>query len=91
MAQDETALEAFNEFWTKLMAKGKAQREQLSVIRGKNFHTEEFYKVVFKDDEPYRVIVVSISKNREDDLKDRLKIEIQSYIKEHGSGEEVTA
>jgi methyl-accepting chemotaxis protein len=91
VAQDDSVSDAFSSFWKNLLAEGKAQREQLSSIRGKNLRTDEFYKVVYKDDEPYRVIIVSISKNREDELKERLKIELQSYIQEHGGDEEVTA
>ena len=91
VAQDDSAVEAFKGFWSKLLSSGKAQRQQLSSIRGKNFHTEEYYKVVIKDEEQYRVIVVSINKNREDDLKERLKMELQTYVQEHGGTEEKTA
>ncbi len=83
VAQDDSVADAFGTFWKKVLASGKGQRQQISTIRGNVFHTEEYYKVVYKDEEPYRVIVVSISKNKEDDLKERLKLELQAYMKEH--------
>ena len=84
VAQDDSVADSFNAFWKKLLANGKAKRQQLSTIRGNSLRTDEYYKVVFKDDEPYRVVVVSISKNKEDQLRDRLNSELQSYIQEHG-------
>ena len=91
VAQDDSAAEAFGNFWTKMLVSGRAQRQQLSTIRGNSLRTEEYYKVVRRDDESYRVVVVAISKNREDQLRDRLKSELQSYIQEHGGDSAVLA
>ena len=84
MRMDNSVADSFNAFWTKLLANGKGRRQQLSTIRGNSLRTDEYYKVVYRDDEPYRVVVVAISKKREDQLRDRLKSELQSYIQEHG-------
>ena len=85
IAQDDAEREAYmDEFWTALVANGKALREQNADIRGKDIYATEHYKVIYKDDMPYRVIVVAISRMREKELNERLQVEIQSYIDEHG-------
>lgn len=85
IAQDDAEREAYmDEFWTALIANGKALREQNADIRGKDIYATEHYKVIYKDDMPYRVIVIAISKMREKELNERLQVEIQSYIDEHG-------
>ncbi len=85
IAQDDAEREAYmDEFWTALIANGKASREQNADIRGKDIYATEHYKVIYKDDMPYRVIVIAISKMREKELNERLQVEIQSYIDEHG-------
>lgn len=88
IAQDDAIRESYKDFWTELLAKGKAQRIQETLIRGKQLRTHEFYMVINKDDEPYRVIVVAINNTREIELNERLMIELQSYMKEHGMSEE---
>ncbi|MBO7434245.1 MAG: GAF domain-containing protein [Salinivirgaceae bacterium] len=85
VTQDEVAREQFiNEFWPALLNTGKAQRKNKSLIRGKQLRTTEYYKVVYLNEQPDHVIVVSENRNREHELKDRLMLEIQSYMKEHG-------
>ena len=85
IAQDDAEREAFmDEFWTSLITNGTALREQNAEIRGKDIYATEHYKVIYKNEEPYRVIVVSISRMREKELNERLQVEIQSYIDEHG-------
>ena len=84
VTQDDAEREAYSEFWTTLITNGSAKREQNSSIRGKDILATEHYKVIYKYDEPYRVIVISISRMREKELNERLQVEIQSYIDEHG-------
>jgi len=85
VTQDESAREQFiSEFWPDLIHNGKAQRRSKVLIRGKQLRTNEYYKVVTINDEPDHVIMVAESRSREHELKDRLMIELQSYIKEHG-------
>lgn len=88
VAQDDAVRESYKDFWTELLANGKAQRIQETLIRGKQLRTNEFYMVVNKDGEPYRVIVVAINKTREVELNERLMIELQSYMAEHGMSNE---
>lgn len=88
IAQDDAVRESYKDFWAELLEKGKAQRIQETLIRGKQLRTNEFYMVVKKDDEPYRVIVVAINKTREVELNERLMIELQSYMAEHGMSNE---
>ena len=88
VTQDEAAREQFiNEFWPALLNTGKARRKNKSLIRGKQLRTTEYYKVVYLNEQPDHVIVVSENRSREHELKDRLMLEIQSYMKEHGMGE----
>ncbi len=85
VTQDEVAREQFiNEFWPMLLNTGKARRKNKSLIRGKQLRTTEYYKVVYLNEQPDHVIVVSENRSREHELKDRLMFEIQSYMKEHG-------
>ena len=85
VTQDEAAREQFiNEFWPALLNTGKARRKNKSLIRGKQLRTTEYYKVVYLNEQPDHVIVVSENRSREHELKDRLMLEIQSYMKEHG-------
>ena len=84
ITQDDAERESYNEFWTELITNGKAVRELNANIRGKDIYATEHYKVIYKYAEPYRVILVSISKMREKELNERLQVEIQSYIDEHG-------
>ena len=83
-AHDDDTRDTYKDFWTTLMTNGKAQREQSTNSYGKELNTLEYYKVIYKNDEPYRVIVVSINKTRRSELKERLNIELQSYMQEHG-------
>lgn len=84
VAQDESASDSYKDFWTQLLLDGKAQRKQVTLIRGKELETQEYYKLVCKDAEPYRVVVVAINRTRENELQERLMIEMQSYMQEHG-------
>ena len=90
VAQDDAARESFKNFWEKLLTNGKGQRKMEANIHGKDTYAVEYYKVINKNDEPYRVIVIAVSKMRERELADRLASELQSYLQEHGmnSGEE---
>ena len=90
VAQDDAARESFKNFWDKLLTNGKGQRKMEANIHGKDTYAVEYYKVINKNDEPYRVIVIAVSKMRERELADRLASELQSYLQEHGlnSGEE---
>jgi PAS domain-containing protein len=90
VAQDDAARESFKNFWEKLLTNGKGQRKMEANIHGKDTYAVEYYKVINKNDEPYRVIVIAVSKRRERELADRLASELQSYLQEHGmnSGEE---
>lgn len=88
IAQDDAVRESYKDFWAELLENGKAQRIQETLIRGKNLRTHEFYKVVTRNDTPYRIIVVAINKTREVELNERLMIELQSYMAEHGMSNE---
>ena len=84
VAQDDAAREKFREFWSSVMTNGKGQRKMQGSLFGKDTYAVEYYKVVYKNDEPYRVIVISVSKMREKELADRLTSELQSFMQEHG-------
>ena len=56
----------------------------MAYSKDKQLRTTEYYKVVYLNEQPDHVIVVSENRNREHELKDRLMLEIQSYMKEHG-------
>jgi len=89
VTQDEVAREQFiNEFWPTLINNGKAQRKNKVLIRGKQLRTTEYYKVVNQNDRPDHVIMIAENRGREHELKDRLMIELQSYLKEHGTENE---
>ena len=83
-AHDDDTRDTYKEFWSMLMTNGKAQRRQSSKIYGKDLSTLEYYKVIYKYDEPYRVIVVAINKTRVNELNERLDNELQAYMNEHG-------
>jgi Transcriptional regulator containing PAS, AAA-type ATPase, and DNA-binding domains len=84
VAQDDASREKFKDFWATVLSSGKGQRKMQGSIFGKDTYAIEYYKVIYKNDEPYRVIVISISKMREKDLADRLASELQSFMQEHG-------
>lgn len=84
VAQDEAIREAYKDFWNNMLIDGKAKRKQDSLIRGKQLSTMEYYKVIYENDEPSTVMIVAINKTRENELNDRLMIELQSYMKENG-------
>lgn len=81
--QDDAAREKYKEFWATLMTAGRAQRKVNFIAHGKETQAVEYYKVINKYDEPYRVIVIAISKMREKELNERLIVELQSYMQEH--------
>ena len=87
VAQDDSSRESFKEFWNKLLENGKGQRKMEADIHGKATYALEYYKVINKNDAPYRVIVIAVSKIREHELADRLASELQSYMQEHGMGD----
>lgn len=84
VSQDDSARDSYKGFWNELLEKGKAQRSQITLIRNKELLTQEYYRVVYINDNPDRIVVISINRNREQELNERLMIEIQSYMQEHG-------
>lgn len=84
VAQDEAACDSFKDFWNKMLETGKAQRKQVTVVRGKELETLENYFVVNNEGIPAYVMVVAIDKTRDNDLQERLMIELHSYMQEHG-------
>lgn len=81
--QDDTAREKYKEFWSAMIVDGKAQRKVNINAHGKDVLAVEYYRIIYKYEEPYRVIVVAVSKMREKELNERLMVELQSYMQEH--------